>query len=186
MYGMVTKAIGELICDRYGEDTWELIKEKASVDIDVFISNDPYPDEITYSLVGTAAAVLQLPAEAILKEFGRYWILETAQRGYADLLRAGGKTLPEFLHNLPSLHTRVAMIFPDLCPPRFACSDSAETSLRLHYHTHRPGLTAFTEGLILGLGTLFGMELHVELLESKAAGADHDVFLIQWPLPMVP
>lgn len=113
MYGMVTKAVGEMVCKNFGEETWERIKSKAEVDIDVFISNDPYPDEITYKLVGAAVEVLGLPAERILHEFGKHWILETAQQGYAELIRASGRTLPEFLDNLPNFHTRVTIAKAD-------------------------------------------------------------------------
>ncbi len=181
MYGMVTKAIGEMVTEKFGEATWESIKAKAQVDIDVFISNAAYPDELTYDLVRAAAEVLNLPADAILVEFGRHWILETARLGYADLMRANGRTLPEFLVNLPNFHTRVAMIFPNLDPPRFEYSDLTETSLRLHYHTHRPGLAPFVLGLLQGLGTMYETPVEVRQLEFKSQGAPHDVFSVAWP-----
>lgn len=38
MYGLVNKAIEGLVCDHYGEETWEKIKAKANVDIDTFIT----------------------------------------------------------------------------------------------------------------------------------------------------
>ena len=55
MYGMVNKAIADLVCSGFGEDKWEEIKAKAAIDIDFFISNESYPDEITYKLVGSAS-----------------------------------------------------------------------------------------------------------------------------------
>lgn len=183
MYGMVTKAVGEMVCGKFGEDAWERIKEKAGVEIDVFISNDPYPDEITYRLVGAAAEVLGLPAEAVLREFGKHWILDTAQRGYAELMRAAGRTLPEFLDNLPNFHTRVTMMFPGLNPPRFECTDITDHSLRLHYRTDRAGLTPFVVGLLDGLAVMFDTKIDVQLVESRAEGAGHDVFLIRWVAP---
>jgi Haem-NO-binding len=38
MYGLVTQALQNLVCSRFGEDTWETIKRNAGVDIDVFVS----------------------------------------------------------------------------------------------------------------------------------------------------
>ena len=51
MYGLVNKAVEGLVVSNFGEETWEQIKGRASVDIDMFISNDSYPDSITYDLL---------------------------------------------------------------------------------------------------------------------------------------
>jgi hypothetical protein len=178
---MVNKALEEMVCARLGDEAWEEIKTRAGVDVDVFVSNEAYDDEVTYKLVTAAAEVLQTPAQEILEEFGRHWILCTAREGYADLLDACGSTLPEFLANLPSFHTRVAMIFPKLAPPVFECTDRTEHSVRLHYHTHRAGLRSFVEGLLDGLGARFQTKLTVTLERSRDEGHDHDVFLLEWP-----
>ena len=180
MYGMVNKAVEEMVCAAHGEIMWEKVKERAGVDVDVFISNEGYPDEITYQLVGAASAVLKLPPEKILEAFGEHWVLHTAQEGYGGLIQAAGKSLPEFLANLPNFHARVSMIFPKLQPPRFHCSDVTAGSLKLHYFTHRPGLTPFVVGLMQGLGKLFKTPVTVRLAEARDQGADHDVFNVSW------
>jgi hypothetical protein len=184
MYGMVNKAVEEMVCLHHGEATWEKIKAAAGVDIDVFMSNESYDDDITYRLVGAASEVLALPAEQILIGFGEHWVLHTAQEGYGGLMKAAGKTLPEFLQNLPNFHARVAMIFPKLQPPHFRCTEITDHSLRLHYHSHRPGLAPFVVGLMQGLGRMFQTPVTVRRIEAKEEGADHDVFTVTWePAP---
>lgn len=183
MYGLVNKAVEELVTTNFGEEKWELIKAKAGVDVDVFISNESYPDEMTYKLVGAASEILGLPAEQILIVFGEHWVLNTASKSYGPMMKSGGKSLREFLVNLPNFHTRVAMIYPNLAPPRFECSDVTENSMRLHYYTHRSGLTAFVIGLVQGLGKLYSTPATCEISEQKEAGADHDVFLVSWNQP---
>jgi len=180
MYGMVNRAVEEMVCMHHGEPLWEEIKSRAGVDVDVFMSNEPYPDEMTYRLVGAASEVLNLPAERVLEAFGEHWVLHTARDGYGGLLQAAGTTLPEFLRNLPNFHSRVAMIFPKLQPPRFECTDVTADSLRLHYVTHRDGLTPFVVGLLQGLGKMYSTPVTVRLAESRAEGADHDVFDVRW------
>jgi hypothetical protein len=180
MYGMVNKAIEDLVISNFGADKWQTIKEKAGVEEDVFLSNESYPDKVTYDLVGAASEVIGLPARDILIAFGEHWVLNTARQGYGSMLEANGKTLSEFLINLPSFHTRVAMIFPNLQPPRFNCTEVTENSLLLHYHSHRPGLTDFVTGLLQGLGKMFDTPAEIETIERKADGADHDVFLVRW------
>ena len=183
MYGLVNKAVEDLVVSNFGEDKWELIKTKAGVEVDAFISNEGYPDEVTYKLVGAAVEVLGLPAETILIAFGEHWVLKTAAKSYGPMMKSGGATLREFLINLPNFHTRVAMIYPNLEPPRFQCTDVTDHGLHLHYYSHRPGLTAFVIGLIQGLGKLYDTPCSTSLLERKDQGADHDVFAITWHSP---
>jgi hypothetical protein len=183
MYGMVNKAVEEMVCMQHGEPAWEQIKAKAGVDVDVFMSNEGYPDEITYKLVAAASEVLQLPADQILEGFGEHWILHTAQEGYGGLMQAAGKSLPEFLKNLPNFHSRVSMIFPKLQPPGFQCSEITPTSVTMHYFSHRPGLAPFVTGLLHGLGKLFKTPVTVRMTESKIDGIGQDVFLVEWELP---
>lgn len=180
MYGMVNKAIEDMVCTNHGEACWERIKRRAGIDVEVFIGNESYDDVCTYHLVAAAAAELGLAPEGVLEAFGRHWVSYTAENGYQALMAAGGDSVGEFLANLPNLHTRVIMLYPKLVPPRFECSDITERSLLLHYHSHRVGLTPFVVGLVKGLGARFGTVVDVDLKDSKADGADHDTFHIQW------
>jgi hypothetical protein len=180
MYGMVNKAVEDMVCLHHGEAVWEQIKSEAGVDVDVFMSNESYSDDITYLLVAAASKVLKMPVEQILIGFGEHWILHTAQEGYGGLLQASGKNLPDFLRNLPNFHSRVAMIFPKLQPPRFECANITAGSLKLHYYSHREGLAPFVVGLMQGLGKMFKTPVTVRLVEAKTQGADHDVFDVTW------
>jgi hypothetical protein len=180
---MVNKAIEDLVVTHFGSEQWQAVREKAGVDVEVFLSNESYPDAMTYDLVAAASEVLGLAARDILISFGEHWVLKTAREGYGSMLEANGRSLPEFLINLPSFHTRVAMIFPDLQPPRFHCTEVTDDSMLLHYQSHRPGLTDFVIGLLQGLGKMFGTDVVIEIRERKTEGADHDVFHIRWPTP---
>jgi len=180
MYGMVNQAIEQMVCEIHGEEAWEKIKEMARIDVDVFISNEGYPDDYTYRLVAAASEVSKTPAEVILEAFGEHWILRTAMEGYGDLMKAGGSNLKDFLVNLPNFHTRVVMIYPKLQPPSFKVSDVTENSLLLHYHTHREGLAHFVIGLMKGLGKMFEQPTTIVQKEIRADGADHDVFAVTW------
>lgn len=181
MYGMVNKAIKEMVVNQHGMDRWEAIRTAAGLEVDEFISNEPYPDALTYDLVSAASSILGVTAQDVLIDFGRHWILVTAKHGYAELMQAGGSTFADFLEHLPNFHTRVCMIFPNLSPPDFEVTDRSSNSLRLHYHTHRPGLTHFVIGLLEGLATFFETPITITVLEEKAKGHDHDLFEVSWP-----
>lgn len=180
MYGMVNRAVEEMVLMHYDGATWERIRAEAGVVEEEFMSHEAYPDEMTYRLVAAAAQCLNLPAEQILEGFGEHWVLVTAQNGYGAMMDAGGRSLPEFLRNLPGFHARVSLIFPDLKPPVFRVSDVTEYSLRLHYYSHRPGFAPFVVGLLRGLAARFATDVAVEPGASRTEGADHDEFLVKW------
>ena len=134
---------------------------------------------------GFGCFVLKMPADKILTGFGEHWVLHTAQDGYGGLMAAAGKTLPEFMRNLPNFHSRMTMIFPKLQPPHFECSDITDRSLNLHYYSHRKGLAPFVVGLMQGLGKRFKTPVMVRQAAVKDQGADHDIFEVNWvPAPV--
>ena len=174
MYGLVNKAVVDLVVNKFGHDTWTAIKNKAGVDIDVFISMDGYPDDLTYRLVGAASEVLKIPPEAVLEAFGEYWVLYTAQEGYGPLLDAAGNTLREFLENLDALHARVALTMPELKPPRFRLVPIDDSKMLLEYHSLREGLAPMVVGLLKGLSVRFNTPIEI----SHARCEGHDEFTI--------
>jgi hypothetical protein len=180
MYGLVNRAVEELVCTQFGEDTWEKIKQEAGIDVDVFISMEPYSDETTYQLVAAASKILQIPAEMVLITFGEYWTLYTAKEGYGELLKMSGKTLPEFLMNLDNMHARVGLLYPALKPPSFQCTEQTEQGMLLHYRSHRQGMAALVIGLLQGLSKMFAMPLTIEHVAQRDTGAPHDIFRLTY------
>ena len=180
MYGMVNKAVQDLVVTQFGQEKWNEIKRKADIDVEAFVAMSTYPDEVTYKLVGAASEVLGLPADKILEAFGEYWILYTAKEGYAELLDISGSTFVEFLQNMDDLHGRIRLGFPKLKPPVLECREISEDSMRLHYHTDREGLAPMVVGLLKGLGKRF--DTPIEVIHDKVRGQenDHDEFLIRF------
>lgn len=184
MYGLVNQAIEEMVVLGHGHATWEEIKRTAGVEIELFVSSEGYPDEITYRLVGAACRVLGANADEILDAFGRHWLLHTGRVGYGSMLDAGGRSFGEFLRNLPDFHTRVSLIFPHLEPPRFAVTEIGEGTARLSYFSHREGLAALVLGILRGLGEKFDTEIGIVHDVVRANGADHDEFVVTWQEPV--
>jgi hypothetical protein len=180
MYGMVNRAIEEMVERSHGAEVWERVKARAGVDVEVFISSEGYPDDISYRLMGAASEELGEPVDTLLERLGGHWILQTARYGYGDLMAAGGETLTEFLLNLPEFHSRMSTIFPHLQPPQFEVDRTGERSVRVHYYSERQGLTALMTGLLRGLGEMYSAPVQVALTAAKSQGADHDEFSVSW------
>lgn len=183
MYGLVNKAIHDMVCRYHGDEVWSQIKQLAELqdeDLGFFISMESYPDDVTHRLVGAACRVLGMSSAEILQAFGEYWVTYTAEEGYGELLNSAGESLPEFIENLDNLHARVGLSFPKLQPPSFECEHANEAAMDLHYHSQRQGLAPMVVGLLQGLGQRFDTKVEVRQTQSREQGDDHDVFSIHY------
>lgn len=180
MYGIVNKAIEELVTINFGRDKWEAIKKSSGVNYDFFISNEPYDDAVTFKLAQAVSEEMNMPLDEVLQAFGQWWVVKTTQEKYGDLMESGGNNLRDFLINLPLFHNRVMVLYPKLTPPEFRISDLTQNSLHLHYISKREGLAAFVLGLIQGLGIIFKTPLSVGLIQSREAGEAHEIYKISW------
>ncbi len=180
MYGIVNKAIEDLVKVNFGEDIWEAVKKRSGVGVDYFLSNEPYDDDITYKLAGAVAEEVNISVGKVLEAFGEWWILKTGQEKYGGLMQGGGRNLREFLVNLPLFHNRIMLMYPKLTPPEFKISDVEENSLHVHYFSKREGLQEFVRGLLTGLGKMYETPVEVTLLETRDTGSHHEIFKVNW------
>jgi hypothetical protein len=128
MYGLVNKAIEDLVTTEHGSEVWDTIRREAEVDIEGFVGMTPYDDAITYRLVAAAGRVLGVPGPELLRAFGRYWIQFTARQGYGQLLDMAGRDLPSFLNQLDAMHIRVGMTTASCVRPASAARRSTEAT----------------------------------------------------------
>lgn len=180
MYGIINKAIQELVTENYGEQKWQKILTLSAIEEDFFISNEPYDDDITFKLAQAVSLEMNINIKDVLIAFGEWWVVKTTKDKYSTLMESGGATLKEFLINLPNFHNRVMLIYPRLTPPEFKVSNLSDSSLHLHYISSREGLQEFVRGLIQGLGILFNTPVTIDLIESRDNGSSHEIFKISW------
>lgn len=178
MYGLVNKAIQDLVVQQFGDEAWQRIAAVAGFQDGQFLSMETYDDELTYRLVNAGSEILGEPADLLLEAFGEFWIRYTAAEGYGDLMDLFGSDFPGFLANLDAMHARVGLSMPELRPPSFTYVATSDGEGELRYHSERPGLTPMVDGLLRGLAARFGADVDIQR-QPRAAGADHDVFLIR-------
>jgi len=179
MYGLVNRAIEQLVVSMKGEAGWRGVCAHASLAADGFVSMQTYDDDVTYRLVQAVSARLGLPPEQVLEAFGEYWITYTAAEGYGEMIAAGGSHLREFLGNLNEMHARVETIFPHLRPPTIRVEDVSDTEYRIHYASEREGLAPMVIGLVKGLAKRFGQSVEVVQVLFKADAQGEDVFTVR-------
>ena len=178
MYGLVNKAIKEMMIQEYGDEGWQAICDEVNLENDQFINLQPYPDELTYKMVGAAASYANQPVPEILNAFGRHWIKYTGQNGYGDMLSLGGQDLYTFLSNLDRMHAGMSHTYPELRPPSFSCEPVSPSQLRLYYRSERQGLANFVTGLLEGLGEHLNTPLEVHHQGPVEGEPNCEVFLI--------
>lgn len=178
MYGIVNKAIEELVLENFGAEAWEKIKKKSGINTDFFLSNHSYDDKITFDLAKAISHETGLPIEQVMITFGEYWVLKTGREKYGSLMQAGGSNLRDFLLNLPDFHSRILLIYPNLTPPEFRVTITDKGSILLHYHSKREGLQEFVRGLLQGLCKMFDTPAAIELVQSRQEGSTHEIFKI--------
>ncbi|WP_200977564.1 heme NO-binding domain-containing protein [Echinicola sp. 20G] len=180
MYGIVNKAIEDLLLTQYGEEKWEIIKEKCNLEIDFFLLNEIYDDKITFTLIQSASEVTGKPSCELLKELGIWWIVKLSQERYGSLMSTGGQNFREFLTNLPDFHTRVMMIYPKIQAPEFSITSIAKTNIQIHYKSRRAGLVDFVHGILDGLAQLFKSKVFIKVTPDPFYPERSALFDIVW------
>ena len=156
------------------------IKLRSGIDVDFFLSSEPYDDDLPFKLAQAVSDELGMTLSAVLIAFGDWWVMKTTKEKYGGLLEAGGDNLKEFLINLPLFHNRVMLIYPKLTPPEFKVTEVTENSLNIHYFSKREGLQDFVRGLLQGLGKIYNTPVTINLVQTRDEGCSHEIFNVIW------
>lgn len=71
MYGIVNKSIEDLVVANFGREKWENIHKRSGVEIDFFLSNEVYDDDVTYKIATAVGEEMNMTLSAVLIAFGQ-------------------------------------------------------------------------------------------------------------------
>ncbi len=171
MYGLVNRAIRELVTARYGVERWRASAARAGVPGE-FRLTQICPDEWTLSLVDAVAVETAQSPQDVWNVLGRYWLEHAARSGFGGLVDAAGSTFGAVLANLDQLHSRIGVSMPEVRPPSFRVEQVEDSVFRVRYRSHRDGLQPMAIGLLRGLAARFGMQAEVTVDVSARVGRD--------------
>ncbi len=180
MKGVINKGIQELVESQFGKDTWETICQEANCDEPLFSPGLEYPDQMTIDLVTAAAKHTDLSADAVMIEFGKYWIPNTGRESHPALYALAGRNARDFLAHAERIHTQVTKSISGAHPPKLSAEDLPDGGLAIHYVSAR-GLCPVVHGLILGVGVHFGQPLDVTETCCTRRGDPECVFEVRFP-----
>lgn len=169
MYGMIHRAVRQMVFDELGEDAWLALEQKLDIGPSELLTGMVYDDALTIAIISEASVRLNLSIDACLFEFGRYWI-KYAERGpLAAIMNFTGQNLASFIENLDRLHLAVSAAMPGVRLPSFTTISSAPGHLLVEYRSDRTGMEQFVAGLFDGLLTRFHATGEVNIAEHKAS-----------------
>ena len=96
MYGIINRALEELVIANFGQEKWLAVKQRSAVEADFFISNEAYDDAITYKLATAVSEEMNMPLSDVMTAFGEWWIVETGKEKYGGLMDISGHSFGEF------------------------------------------------------------------------------------------
>ncbi|XP_026524190.1 guanylate cyclase soluble subunit beta-2-like, partial [Notechis scutatus] len=181
-YGFINSCLKSLLVEKFGEETWEKLRTQVGTE-DTFMTYTVYDDSLTVKLLKEACNMLKMPEEAVLKLFGQYFFNFCKTSGYDKMLRTLGGNLMEFIENLDSLHSYLALSYQEMNAPSFRVERKDERVL-LHYYSDRKGLCHIVPGIIEAVARdFFDCEVSLEILEQnveeeRTGKKEHVVFFI--------
>lgn len=159
MKGIVFNILEKVVADEYGEATWDTLLESAQLE-GAYTAIGNYPDEDLVKLVSAASSALSVPADDVIRWFGRSAIPSFYDR-YPQFFEGHTSARSFVLTINEIIHPEVRKLFPGADVPMFDFTTPSEDVLELGYVSHRH-LCAFAEGLIEGAAAHFGEDVTIE------------------------
>ncbi|MGK0275172.1 MAG: hypothetical protein ACI9N0_001554 [Ilumatobacter sp.] len=166
MMGIMFNVVKDVVTKALSDDAWDDVIDSAGIS-GSYTSLGNYPDGDFHAMVAAAAVAAGLSEEDTLRLSGREGFKHLVRR--AQHLLAGVDDWKAVVTSLNDIiHPIVHKIYPDAVVPMFETVPDGDTLLVIY--TSERGLCALADGLILGCGDWFDVELSVEHLTCVHQG----------------
>ena len=120
MYGLINASLKHYVVLKKGIDFWDDINNRHQLKAEFFRPMARVEDEFTFNLVAIVCEEMQIDSRNLLVEFGKHWILTTANESFSLIMKNSGADLITFMHNINDLHDQISTTFLNYTPPRFS------------------------------------------------------------------
>jgi hypothetical protein len=158
MKGVVFNLLERVVSEKYGEEVWDSLLETTGQE-GAYTAVGSYPDQDFLSLVGAASAELDVPADDLVRWFGRSSLPLLREKYPAFFDHDSTRSFILTLNDV--IHPEVRKLFPGADVPDFDFHTSGDGDVTLGYRSARK-LCSFAEGLIEGAAEHFGEEVTME------------------------
>ena len=169
MKGVINKGFQELVEAKLGAEAWERVRRAADCNESFFAIGEEYPDELTTSLARAAASEAGRPLDEILREFGRYWVLNTGRKYYPTFYILTGGSPRDYLVNMGRIFQKATLSPEGAVSAELEYESDADGRLRIHFRSPQ-GLCSVLKGMIEGVGSLYDETLQVRETACMSQG----------------
>ena len=177
MHGVVFGEMERFVAEKYGQEQWTALLNKAGLDNRIYLAVNEYPDAEIVALVTSAAEMTGLESGAVLESFGEF-IAPALIKLYGHLLKPAWRTLDVIGNTERAVHTVVRVKNPGARPPLLKTQRQSEDCVVLIYHSPRK-MCSFAIGIAHGLAKHFREEISVHETECMHKGASSCVIVFR-------
>jgi hypothetical protein len=164
-------ALNRHVVAAHGASTWDALLEEAGTPGRLFMSLRDYPDADVLHLVATAARLLGVDAQDVLKGFGRSLVTDLMST-YGSLVSPTWTAFDLLEHTEATIHAVVRARTPTARPPVLTATRRGPELVSLVYASERR-LCSLAQGIVLGIGDRFGTPLEVHEPACMRRGSAH-------------
>lgn len=177
MKGVVFNLLEECVSEDFGDDVWDQMLDSAGLD-GVYTSLGNYPDADLMALAGSAAELLKLEVDAVVRWFGKAAMPHFHARYPA--LFAPHKNTRDFVLTLNDvIHPEVRKLYPGIDVPEFGFNTQDPDELVMTYYSARQ-MCSFAEGLIDGAAGIYSEQAEITQSECMKHGAERCVLRLRF------
>ncbi len=165
MHGLINRAIERFVRDTYGRNIWLEVIEPLDLGYSEFEAMMIYDEAITARVLARAGEVLERPVPDLLEDIGTYLVSHPNVEALRRLLRFGGVTFEEFLHQLDDLPERARLAVSDLCLPQLELREHSSSSFSLIVRANARDIQGFgyvVMGLLRAMADDYGALVTLE------------------------
>ncbi|GAB1601348.1 soluble guanylate cyclase 88E-like isoform X1 [Argonauta hians] len=178
MYGILIQAIVIYLQEKYGEETWEAIRQRAGIEEHSFSLHERYKEDTIVRICDAASKLIGIEQNAIMNTFGDSFVAYVSKYNYDRILKVLGRNLRDFLNGLDNLHEYLRFSYKHIVPPSFFCENEHKMGLHLHYRSSRKGYVHYVIGQIKAVGkTFYNTDIDINIIKHvESADSSHVVF----------
>lgn len=172
MYGMLLESVQYYLTEKYGEEIWEKIRERAEISDHLFITHKRYSESFMKKIADAAEEVLgeetDMVSDDFMQYFGACFVKFFSHYGYDRIIRVSGRYLRDFLIGIDNLHEHMRFGYPKMSSPSFFCEEETSSGLTLHYISKRKGFMYYVIGQVKEIASSFyNLEVDIKILSNE-------------------
>jgi len=168
MHGLVLSELSRFTGERFGEEMWGLVQQRAGLGDRAYVTSETYPDSEFAALVGALASRSGADIQALLEQFGEF-IAPTLMNDYKPYIKPEWKTLDTLEHTENNSHRAVRLQDPLAAPPRLKVRRVNPNEVVIIYESDRK-LCSMAKGIARGIADYFGEHIAINELTCMLKG----------------